>query len=266
MGFAFFQVFMILLFIVAFLIFIFFKGILVFIRGAKMKIQGGNKEEARMMLKGGWIRVIIPVLVVIFYLGCSSFSKLAKEKKEENFIVYAAKNEDYELVKELLESGVPADADAYNFFKGNYVSSSEYDTALAKAVLRRDYEMAELLLRYGANPDRDTGYKDTPFSVAIDNNDCEMIQLLLLYGADANYKVSSGDTYLVLACRKGYKSIVELLLENGANPNVKDKDGVALVEYENTRYKEYYSALTSEQKEDCKLIIELLKEYGAVSK
>ena len=83
MGFVFFQVFMILLFIVAFLIFIFFKGILIFIRGAKMKIQGENQKAAGMMLKGGWIRVIIPVLAVIFYLGCSSFSKLAIEKKEE---------------------------------------------------------------------------------------------------------------------------------------------------------------------------------------
>ncbi len=48
-----------------------------------MKIQGENQKAAGMMLKGGWIRVIIPVLAVIFYLGCSSFSKLAKEKKEE---------------------------------------------------------------------------------------------------------------------------------------------------------------------------------------
>lgn len=239
-------------------------GIAHLFRGIKLKKSGKNQELAERMIKEGRLRVTIPIILVAFFWGCNSFSKLAAEKKEANFIVYAAENKDYELVKELLESGVPADANAYNFFKGNFVSSSNSDTALYEAAFWNDYEMAELLLQYGADPERELSMNNTPFLEAMRAKDYKMMRLFLTYGADPNHVLNSGNTYLVRACRSADETAVRILLEYGADPNVKDNEGVFLLEYENTLYQEQKYKEGSAIETNCRVIIKLLKEYGAV--
>lgn len=249
MGFALFQGFLIIFVLTALLIFWFLKGTFLFCRGTMLKIKGGNQKIAGMMIKGGWIRVIIPVIVVIIIWGCNSFSKFAEEKKEENFIVYAAKNGDYELVKELLESGVPADANDYNLFKGNFVSSRDYNTALCEAVYLNDYEMAELLLEYGADPDYRNLSSNTPFRQVMNYKHYDTMDLFFSYGADPNL-------YLEEACRRANVEAVRRLLEYGADPDIMVDENNTLLNYVDKEAEK----IGGSNKENFKIISELLKE------
>lgn len=249
MGFALFQGFLIIFVFTALLIFWFLKGTFLFCRGTMLKIKGGNQKIAGMMIKGGWIRVIIPVIVVIIIWGCNSFSKFAEEKKEENFIIYAVQNRDYEFVKELLESGVSPESNDYDFFKGNLVSSGGYyNTALCEAVDLNDYEMVELLLQYGADPYYENVCGNTPFMKAMKYEYYDMIELFFSYGADPT-------AYLEEACRKADVEAVRKLLEYGADPDV-------MVDANNTllNYVDKKAEIQTPYQENFKIISELLKE------
>jgi ankyrin repeat protein len=93
------------------------------------------------------------------------------------------------------------------------------------AITRNDVEMADLLLRAGADPRAANEYGATALYAAADNADAAMTKKLLAAGADPNAALNSGETPLMLAARDGRVDTVHALLEGGADPNAKEKNG-----------------------------------------
>ena len=110
--------------------------------------------------------------------------------------------------------------------------STSGDIPLQIAVRENARETAEILLKHGANPN--AKYKkdrNTPLGAAAKNNAHEIAGLLLKHGADINAKGEFGDTPLQIAVRENARETAEVLLEHGANPNAKDILGRTLLSY-----------------------------------
>ena len=58
---------------------------------------------------------------------------------------------------------------------------------------------------------------------AADNSNYQIAKLLLQYGADPNFQQNEGDTPLHFSAFRGDVEMMRLLLENEGNPNIKNK-------------------------------------------
>lgn len=166
------------------------------------------------------------------------------------------------IINRLIDAGVDVnpemnfhrpDAPGRGRFGDNQVSTST--TALFRAVQLGDQEVAELLLKKGANPNINSmGY--TPFGLVSGNGpngrggggaaNLALMDLLAKYGADVNAKISGtlsnsfhigygnqndgvnskeGTSALHEAARNGQLDLVKRLLDMGANPNLLDNEG-----------------------------------------
>jgi ankyrin repeat protein len=79
--------------------------------------------------------------------------------------------------------------------------------------------LAELLLDHGADPDRDTAFRDTPLACASDLGDRAMIELLLDRGARVELPRPRHPGALERAAWSNRPELVELLLARGADPD-----------------------------------------------
>ncbi len=150
----------------------------------------------------------------------------------------------------------------------------EFLTRLAVTAARRgDYELVELLLRFGAkadgSEDMDTfpllassmlpyggvtnvslsrtsyGIEDADFMVnsngaiyqvkdRCDPN--ETVRVLLAHGADVNRASEDGVTALMAAAKQRNDPLVAMLLDEGADPHARDKNGESASEYVDKKY------------------------------
>ena len=96
---------------------------------------------------------------------------------------------------------------------------------LHSAVSERKYEIAELLIKNGANVmARFSKDKVTPLhmSVTSEGDDLSgnfLLKLLIKYGADVNAKMTNGDIPLHLAARHGHDYRAQILIQNESNVN-----------------------------------------------
>jgi ankyrin repeat protein len=95
-------------------------------------------------------------------------------------------------------------------------------TALHWATYHNDREIAELLVRAGANVKAASRYGVTPLSLACTNGSGAMVELLLKAGADPNGALPGGETPLMTAARTGALDSVRALLSRGAAVDSKD--------------------------------------------
>ena len=88
------------------------------------------------------------------------------------------------------------------------------------------YKIAELLLEYNADPNKQQNDGDTPLHHASFRGDTEMIEILLRHGADPNIpNTLFGRTPLHFACDCGYEEAVILMLQHKADSQVTDTQG-----------------------------------------
>ncbi len=92
-------------------------------------------------------------------------------------------------------------------------------TALLWAAHLNDLELAQQLLRAGANPNVQNKLKSTPLAEAAFNANAEMIRALLDAGANPDTAGPDGQTPLMLVARTADVAGAKALLDKGADPN-----------------------------------------------
>jgi ankyrin repeat protein len=109
---------------------------------------------------------------------------------------------------------------------GSDVNATRVDgaTALHAAVHADRLEIAELLLKAGANPDARDRYGVTPLYLASVNGNAAMIGRLLDAGVDPNTTDPGGETALMTAARTGAVAPVRLLLDRGARVDAREPE------------------------------------------
>jgi len=105
------------------------------------------------------------------------------------------------------------------------VAGPEGTSALIWSAYRNDVEMADLLLRAGADVKAAIEYGATALYAAASNADPAMAVRLLKAGADANAHLVSGETPLMEAARRDNLATLRALLSAGAIPNAQESNG-----------------------------------------
>ena len=82
-------------------------------------------------------------------------------------------------------------------------------TALHWAAYTNDSEIADLLIRAGANAKATNRYGVTPLALASTNGNAAIIEALVKAGADPNLASAEGETPLMLAARSGIAPAVK---------------------------------------------------------
>jgi ankyrin repeat protein len=100
-------------------------------------------------------------------------------------------------------------------------------TPLAIAYMEGDERAAELLLKYGANPNFKFGSGLPLLMSAVMAGNEAFVRLLVDKGDNIDVQCTNkdGEPALSVAVKKGYPAIAEILLDNGAKREVKDKKG-----------------------------------------
>jgi ankyrin repeat protein len=123
-------------------------------------------------------------------------------------LVEAARHQDTAAVQALLDERVDVDS-----------PQADGATPLAWAVHWNDLDMANLLIRAGANVNAANELGMTPLMLACTNGSAPMVETLLQAGADPSVERPSGDTALMTAARTGNVDVVRLLVAQGADVN-----------------------------------------------
>jgi uncharacterized protein len=136
--------------------------------------------------------------------------------------------------------------------QGSDVNATRVDgTAALHAAVHADHiEIADLLLRAGANAGARDRYGVTPLFLACVNGNAEMIRRLLDAGVDPDTTDPGGETALMTAARTGAVAPLRLLIERGAAVDAREP------EFQQT-------ALMIAVREDHRAAVELLVKAGA---
>lgn len=96
---------------------------------------------------------------------------------------------------------------------------------LMRATERGNIEIAEYLLKSGAQPDGGPGGRLPPLLKSIERNYVGIVQLLLKYGGNVDVQDKQGRTALMTAAWKNHFHIMIELIRRGADVNKKDNTG-----------------------------------------
>ena len=98
------------------------------------------------------------------------------------------------------------------------------ETILWSMVDRRNHDRIDILLRYGADPNKQNTSGETPLMVARSN---AVTAALLAHGADPNVRDNDGNTALMnnYAGLSGNNRFINMLLDAGADPTIKNNEG-----------------------------------------
>ena len=164
--------------------------------------------------------------------------------KGDKLFVYAIKNKDYQLLKNLAIENIVYMCFLKDFisqFKNCATIESNKETCIQNVINNMlsqilseknvNYDCITLLIELGADVNTQGSLKDTALSRASFRDKKDIVELLLKKGANVNIQNEMGHTALIEASRIGNIEIVKLLLQYDANPNIKDKFGnTALIE------------------------------------
>lgn len=112
----------------------------------------------------------------------------------------------FTLVKQLLDKGANPNIASNNQFKVAPIHSACAISAI---------DIAELLIKHGANVNAKQTQGVTPLHSAAHNGQTKLSKLLIDNGADINAKMDNGQTPLFMANEKNFQETAELLIRHG---------------------------------------------------
>jgi ankyrin repeat protein len=123
------------------------------------------------------------------------------------------------------------------------------ETALLIAVKSGYLELAEALIREGANINNPDKFGATALHHASLSGYLELVDMLIYYDADLNPQTEQGTTPLLASIWAGFTDVSDLLIQSGAGIEVSDNDG-----YTPFLLASYYGDT---------LVMEILRKHGA---
>lgn len=156
-------------------------------------------------------------------------ASLAPRREGGTLLMDAARNRSLWVARAFLEAGV--DPNAYAGGTALSLALLGRNSAEAYRKLEPDpYPVVELLLKYKANANRESGYVGTlPLCIAAHDGRLDLCRVLVAAGASVNKKQTNlGYTPLHTACLKNRKenaAVVGYLLKKGARKDAKDELG-----------------------------------------
>lgn len=111
-----------------------------------------------------------------------------------------------EMVKILIDHGANPNTASNNQFKV---------TPLHSACAVSNYDIAEILIKNGADVNAKQMQNVTPLHSAAHNGQTKLVKLLIDNGAEIDSKMDNGQTPLFMAEEKGFKEVIDLLKKNG---------------------------------------------------
>ena len=135
----------------------------------------------------------------------------------------------------------------------NTLEADETWLPLIAAIRKGDETMLKLLLKHGADLDKTANDGHTPLYVAITTGQLKMVEAICWRRRRLDFHWEEGFTPLMTAVQVGNAQVVKTLLDCGANPNMPDKTGA-------------HYPITIAQEENNLELLELLMQYGAVSR
>jgi len=149
-------------------------------------------------------------------------------------IMLAAATADREIVAALLDHGADAamvqkvSSDALAELGVEIESGLQLDvTPLLLAAQNGSAEVAEVLLKHGADLNFVNPGGINALLVAVFTGNAEFVEWLLDHGAVADYRTPRGDTALITAIEQANVDVARALLEAGASANLADDRGVS---------------------------------------
>ena len=101
------------------------------------------------------------------------------------------------------------------------------------AVLTGDLDIARLLVKHGAKPEKPESPPNmTMLETAVMNNDVEMLRFLIAQGADVNERDDQQMTALMYTALLHRPALAKELLAAGADPALVDKYGYTAKKHE----------------------------------
>lgn len=171
-------------------------------------------------------------------LALSLFSLTIQAMDLEKEFIRAVLNGKIDKVRGLVNAGV----DINTRYQGI--------TPLVWAIKKGYSDIANQLLKYGADVTIRDDNGMTALTYAANYGNREIIEPLIDYGADIDARNNKGETALIIALLKGNKEIAKLLLKRGAKVNIQENsDG--------------WTALMIAILKGCRDIVEELLSHGA---
>ena len=185
-------------------------------------------------------------LLILLLFNCASSEKI--ETKTEmmtvsNIINLVQKN-DLSSVEEALKNGADVDT-----------TDSQKRSLLLLATMKKQKEMAALLVKYGADVNQQAENLDSPFLYAGATGQTELLKLFLNNGARFDVFNRYNGSALIPACERGHVETVQLLANTKNYPidHVNRLGWTALME----------AVILGDGSENYQQIVKILKEAGA---
>jgi ankyrin repeat protein len=163
----------------------------------------------------------------------------------------AVRKNDISEAKKLIEEGVDPT-----------IASRKYGALLAHACKNKDVtiELIEMLITYGCDVNEVNGWKGSALIQALIAGRQDIAQLLIRHGAQVNAANRQGETALHVACRRKDIPSITFLLENKANVDAKSSDGLTpLLDFTYDRVHPCNAATCETCDEDIEILNLLLK-------